>query len=481
MAKEIILPHNFTLRPYQKPLWNYLEGGGKRAIAAWHRRAGKDEVCMHWTAVAAHQRVGTYWTLLPEAAQARKAIWDAIDPHSGLRRIDAAFPKAIRESTHEGEMKIKFKNGSLWQVVGSDNYHSLVGTPPCGLTFSEWARAVPESYGYLNPILTANDGWAVFISTPLGNNHFKRMLDDARTNPKWFAEVLPVQASGGAISAEALEDSRREYIALYGETAGQALFAQEYECSFASVIPGAYYTAELIAAEREGRVGQVDIANDMAVHTAWDLGVDDATAIWCFQIQPGRLHLVDYYENSQHGASHYCEWLNERGYHGVDFVPHDARVRDWGTGRTRLDVLRSFGRKPRLVPNHTLIDGINAARITLASAHFDAARCQRGIECLRSYCAEWDEHLRTFRKTPKHDWASHGADAYRYLAMSWREPIASEEELSPLERLREAIKRPRTWNDIWKSRANELVEQGIELEEDAELFNLNKPTSLEME
>jgi hypothetical protein len=127
------------------------------------------------------------------------------------------------------------------------------------LTFSEWARAVPESYGYLNPILTANNGWSIFISTPLGNNHFKRMLDDARTNPKWFAEVLPVQASR-AISAEALEESRREYMALYGETAGQALFAQEYECSFSSVIPGAYYTAELITAEREGRVGQVDIA-----------------------------------------------------------------------------------------------------------------------------------------------------------------------------------------------------------------------------
>jgi phage terminase large subunit len=294
MAKEIILPNNFTLRPYQRPLWNYLESDGKRAIAAWFRRAGKDEVCLNWTAVAAMQRVGTYWTLLPEAAQARKAIWDAVDPHTGLRRIDSAFPKALRESTHEGEMKIKFKNGSLWQVVGSDNYHSLVGTPPCGLTFSEWARAVPESYGYLNPILTANNGWAIFISTPLGNNHFKRMLDDARTNPKWFAEVLPVQASGGAISSEALKESRREYIALYGEAAGQGLFAQEFECSFASVIPGAYYTAELITAEREGRVGIVDVAKDMPVHTAWDLGIDDATALWCFQVQPGRLHLVDY-------------------------------------------------------------------------------------------------------------------------------------------------------------------------------------------
>ena len=456
---EIILPHNFTLRPYQRPLWNYLEGGGKRAIAAWFRRAGKDEVCLNWTAVAAMQRVGTYWTLLPEAAQARKAIWDAVDPHTGLRRIDSAFPKAIRESTHEGEMKIKFKNGSLWQVVGSDNYHSLVGTPPCGLTFSEWARAVPESYGYLNPILTANNGWAIFISTPLGNNHFKRMLDDARTNPKWFAEVLPVQASGGAISSEALEESRREYIALYGETAGQGLFAQEFECSFASVIPGAYYTAELIAAEREGRVGQVDIAKDMAMHTAWDLGIDDATALWCFQVQPGRLHIVDYYENSGHGAEHYCQWLNERGYHGTDFVPHDARVREWSTNRTRLETLRLLGRKPRLVPAHTVIDGINAARVTLISAHFDAARCQRGIECLRAYCAEWDEQLRTFRKTPKHDWASHGADAFRYLAMAWREPmVADEEKPNPIAELL----KPRTWDDVWQMHVEEQIDLGVD-------------------
>jgi hypothetical protein len=420
-------------------------------------------------ACAAMQRVGTYWYLLPEISMARKSIWDAVDSHSGLRRIDQAFPRAIREGTYENEMKLKLRNGSMIQFLGSDNYHSLVGTPPVGLVFSEWARAIPEAWGYLNPIVTENNGTAVFLSTPLGNNHFKRMLDDARANPKWFCEVLPVQASG-AIPAEALEESRREYISLYGEVAGQALFAQEYECSFASVIPGAYYTAELITAEREGRVGIVDVARDMPVHTAWDLGIDDATALWCFQVQPGRLHLVDYYENSQHAADHYCTWLNERGYHGTDFVPHDARVRDWSTGRTRLEVLRSLGRKPRLVPNHTVIDGINAARITLASAHFDAARCQRGIECLRSYCAEWDEHLRTFRKTPKHDWASHGSDAFRYLAMSWREPIAND-DAAP-DPIAEMV-RPKTYNEIWAMRTDELRERDVELEEFADDFNLS--------
>src|SRR4029453_13578118 len=124
-----------------------------------------------------------------------------------------------------------------------------------------------------------------------------------------------------------------------------------------------------------------------------------------------------------------------------------------------------LGRKPRLVPNHTLIDGINAARITLASGHFDAARCQRGIECLRSYCAEWDEALRTFRKTPKHDWASHGADAFRYLSMAWREPIPSEHEPTPLERLVEDIKRSRTYNDLWQQHISEQIERGLEPDE----------------
>jgi phage terminase large subunit len=212
----------------------------------------------------------------------------------------------------------------------------------------------------------------------------------------------------------------------------------------------------------------------MPVHTAWDLGIDDATALWCFQMQPGQLHLVDYYENSQHPAAHYCEWLNERGYHGVDWVPHDARIRDWSTGRTRVESMRMLGRKPRLVPDHTVIDGINAARITLASAHFDAARCARGIECLRSYCAEWDEQLRTFRKNPKHDWSSHGADAFRYVAMSWREPVSSDEEQDPLARLREEAKRPRTYNDMWQRFIEERIENGEEFEDESAYdFNLN--------
>jgi phage terminase large subunit len=234
-------------------------------------------------------------------------------------------------------------------------------------------------------------------------------------------------------------------------------------------------------AEREGRVCQVDVDRDLPVHSAWDLGVSDSTAIWCFQVNGPELQIVDYYEASGHGAEHYCEWLNEQKYRGVDWVPHDARVREWGSGRSRLETLRMLGRKPRIVAAHTLQDGINAARRTIPIVRFDAARCARGIDCLKSYQAEWSEELRTFKKTPLHDWASHGADAFRYLAMIWREPMVSEEEMTPLQRLREDMKRPRTWNDIWKARADELRERDdIELDEHADVFNLSATKTINM-
>ena len=384
----ITLPHNWQPRPYQSKLWNALESGKKRCIEVAHRRWGKDDVALQWAAVSAMQRPATIWHMLPQIAMARKAIWTAVNPHTGKRRIDEAFPKAIRESTNETEMFLRLKNGSTWQVIGSDNYDTLVGSPPAGICFSEWSRANPASWAYLAPILVENNGWALFITTPLGNNHAKAMYDMARKDPAWFAEISTV-ADTKAMSHEAVEVQRREYHALFGEAAGDALIEQEYYCSFSSVIPGSYYAKEMTICEREGRITDVDVDRDLPVHSAWDLGVSDSTAIWCFQVNGQELRIVDYYEASGHGAEHYCEWLNSQKYRGVDWVPHDAKVREWGSGRSRLETLRMLGRKPRVVPAHNLQDGINAARITIPLVRFDAARCGRGIDALKSYQAEW--------------------------------------------------------------------------------------------
>ncbi len=431
---KIRLPANgWVPRAYQRKLWDYLEGGGKRAIAICHRRWGKDDVALHWTAVAAMQRPGTYWHMLPEYEQGRRAIWTAINPHTGKRRIDEAFPVEIRRNTNEQEMFIRFVNGSTWQVIGADNYEALVGTPPCGIIFSEWSRANPSAWAYLAPILAENLGWAIFITTPIGRNHAYNMFNMAREDALWFAELQTVNDTL-AIPLAIVEGQRREYHSLYGDEAGDALIEQEYFCSFAAAILGAFWGKPMNAAEREGRIADVPIDPSLGpVHTAWDIGTDDPTAIWCFQAGPGVLNIVDYYESAGHGVDHYCAWLDERGYHGTDWVPHDAKMREWGApgARTRIESLFKLGRKPVIVPAHKLMDGINAGRKTIPFARFDKTRCAKGIECLREYRAEWDDASRTFRKTPNHNWASHGADAWRYLSVAWQYPRQHLEPTAP--------------------------------------------------
>jgi hypothetical protein len=141
----IRLPNNWQPRDYQLDAWGYLAHGGRHAELIWHRRSGKDEIALHWAAVAAFQRQANYWHMLPMANQARKAIWHAVNPHTGVRRIDEAFPRELREQTYEGEMLIRFKNGSTWQLLGSDNYNAAVGSAPAGIVFSEWALANPAA------------------------------------------------------------------------------------------------------------------------------------------------------------------------------------------------------------------------------------------------------------------------------------------------------------------------------------------------
>lgn len=420
----IRLPNQWQPRPYQRPLWDYLEKGGKRALGIWHRRAGKDDVLLHRTAIAAFERPASYWTMLPEYAQARKALWAAVNPHTGKRRIDEAFPHELRETTNEQEMFIRFVNGATWQLVGSDRYNSLVGAGIAGATFSEWALANPSAWAYIRPMLEENDGWAAFITTPRGRNHAYSMLEMARKNPRWFAEVLSIHNTG-ALSPAQIAESLEEYIALYGVDLGQAQFEQEYECSFNAAILGAFYAREMVSVRREGRIDAVGADPDRPVHRAWDIGVKDDTSIWWFQVVGTQVFILDCYSQSGAGVDHYAEVIeqrrNEHGWQdGIDFVPHDARVKEWGTGRTRVETMQGLGLKPQVVPLASKLDGINAARKTLARCVFHPRTEEEGIAALEQYRREWDDDKKTFKATEVHDWASHLADAFRYLSMAWR-------------------------------------------------------------
>jgi phage terminase large subunit len=416
---SVNLPSNWTPRPYQEPAWNSWLDGCNRQLLVWHRRAGKDDINLRMHSVAAFNRVGTYWHMLPLYEQARKAIWNAVNPFTGKRRIDEAFPREIIANRNESEMFIRFVNGSTWQVVGSDNYNSLVGTPPVGITLSEWALANPTAWAYLSPIIAENGGWASFITTPRGNNHVKSMLDRFKNHPKWFTQVLTV-ADTGAVSEEVIEEQRAEYESLFGKEMADLLVEQEFYCSFAGAMVGAYWGAEVNQAERQGRIGAVPIDPAFPVHTAWDLGAPANNPIWAFQVIGSVPHIVDFYRPDTDDLEDWCDVLNERGYHGNDYVPHDIYQQSWGAKRSRIQMMTDYGRKPAPVKRVSVADGISAGRETVKVARFDAVRCADGIDGLRSYRREWDDDLKRFRDNPVKDWAEHIGSAFRYLGLSWQ-------------------------------------------------------------
>ena len=234
------LPIGWDPRPYQNDLWEYLLTGGTRADVVAHRRWGKDEVALHWTAAAASVRPGSYWHLLPEASQGRKAIWDAVNPHTGRKRIDEAFPKEVRKLRWNDEMKLELANGSTWQVAGSDNYNSLVGSSPAGVVFSEWSLAKPEAWSFIRPILAENGGWALFLWTPRGRGHATRAFESRRLRPdEWFTLKSPATETD-VFSPEQLQRERAELIAELGsEEEGHARYASEYLVDFDAAAPGA--------------------------------------------------------------------------------------------------------------------------------------------------------------------------------------------------------------------------------------------------
>ncbi|MFI0489346.1 MAG: hypothetical protein ACH344_08715 [Yersinia sp. (in: enterobacteria)] len=373
--------------------------------------------------VAAWQRPATYWHMLPEAAQARKAIWQAINPHTGKRRIDEVFPHDLRAGTNETEMLIRFKSGSSWQVVGSDNFNSLVGSPPAGVVGSEWALANPLAWAYLRPILAENNGWAVFISTPRGRNNFHKMLTSAQADDTAFSQVLTVDDTH-VFTPEALDKEQREFINEYGEDNGRALFRQEYYCSFDAAILGSIYGAWIEKTERSGRIGEMVYDRGLPVYTAWDLGFDDSTSIWFYQIARNEIRLIDFYEANGQPISHYCDALKSKPYtYSTHYVPHDAAHKLLAAGgRSIVQQAYELGVQMSVVAATSQQNSIEACRKMLNIAWFDKEKCEQGIEALRHYQFEYDEDKQAFKSKPRHDWSSHAADAMEIIGRVWQNP-----------------------------------------------------------
>lgn len=406
---EIKLPHKFEPREYQLLILKAFDRGIKRIIQLWHRRSGKDKLDLNIVIREMVEIVGIYYYFFPTYAQGKKALWDGIGK-DGIKYLDH-FPKELLEGKpNDTEMKIRMKNGSLFQVIGTDDIDKVVGTNPRGVVFSEYSLQNPKAWDYIRPILAENDGWAIFNYTPRGKNHGYDLYEMAVKNIKWFVSKLTVNDTN-VLSEEDIQEERDS-----GMT--EDMIQQEYYVSFTAAIQGSYYYKQYAEAEIKGRFTNVPYDPAIPVYTVWDLGVSDAMAIGFYQIVGLEVHKIDYYENSNVGLPHYVKILQDKGYvYGKHFAPHDIKAKELTTGKTRLETAKALGVTFEVVPQIGVQNGIDAGRSMFSRLWVDKEKCKDWLKLIPQYTKEYDEENKIFKDTPNHDWTSHGADEYRYAAI----------------------------------------------------------------
>jgi phage terminase large subunit len=371
---------------------------------------------LNWTAVAAHQQVASYWHMLPTAVQGRHVVWDAIDPSTGVRVIDQVWPKELRARVNNTDMSIHLKNGSIWQVVGSDNYDRLVGANVLGVVFSEYSISDPRAWDFIRPILAENGGWALFIYTPRGKNHGHDLYKMAVDNPDWFAERLDIEDTFRNDGSSVI--TQEMYQAEIDAGMDPQLALQEFYCSFDAGLFGAYYTDQL----KRCKVGDYPWNPAKPVHTFWDLGLRDATSIWFGQETEagGAINWIDYEEGNNVSLVEWCKLVRDKPYaYGVHAGPHDLERREYSNKKSYKSIALEHGIDFEVVPDIGLRPGIDSVKVFLPRCNFNLSTTSQGWDCLSNYRREYNDKLRVFMDRPLHDWASHGSDAFRMASIAW--------------------------------------------------------------
>lgn len=410
MAKDQeIVYHDIELDYEPRELMEAFHDRTERfAIIVAHRRFGKTvavindliKECLELD--RENVRVGY---IAPYLSQAKAVAWDYVLQYT------RDIPNI---KVNHSELRIDFDNGSRFRLFGGDNYNAIRGLYFDYVCIDEYADFPASAYpNVIRPATVDRKGKICIIGTPKGKNEFWEMWQHAKTDPTWFSAMFKASETN-ILDAEELADAK--------ETMGENRYLQEFECSFEAAIEGAYYGKEMKQATDDGRITSVPYDPNMSVITSWDLGISDSTAIWFCQFHgAGEVRVIDYYENSGVGLDHYAKVLVDKNYHYEEHIlPHDARVRELGTGKSRLETLDALGiRNVTIAPKLSVEDGIQAARSMLARCWFDEEKCARGIETLRQYRRDFDEKNKSWRARPLHDWTSHGADSWRYMAIGY--------------------------------------------------------------
>jgi hypothetical protein len=407
---KLTLPHLYEPRNYQRPLWEAFDSGFRRLIQIWHRRSGKDKTDLNLVAREMWEHVGNYYYAFPTYSQGRKAIWEGRGK-DGIAYLDH-FPKELVAGTHDSLMQVRYKNGSLFQIVGVEDPDTIVGTNPRGIVFSEYSLQNPKAWDLMRPILAENEGWAIFNYTPRGKNHGFKLYEMAKGNAKWWVSKLSVDETH-VLTPEDIQEER-----LAGMT--EDLIQQEFYCSFISAIQGSYYWEQVDAAERNGQFKDVPYDPKMLVHTVWDLGKNDFNCIGFYQGDGVSVRKIDYLAGSRKSLGEWIKEVKEKPYvFGKHFGPHDLEVSDYTLDgdQTRREYAKSLDFEFELVPNIPVVDGIDTGRRFFSKLYIDKTRCADFIDAIPQYTKVWDEDNKTFKNKPLHDWTSNYADEHRYAAL----------------------------------------------------------------
>lgn len=409
------------------------------SVIVAHRRCGKTVACINdliYKALTEGKEDGRYAYIAPYYSQAKTIAWDYL----------IRFSKPVMTKANQSELWVELINGARIRLFGADAGENLRGLYLDSVVLDEYADMKPSIWGsVVRPLLADRKGSATFIGTPKGHNSFWEIYNRATKDPSWYAKTLRASQTG-LLDDEELEDAKKMM--------SEDQYLQEFECDFESAILGAYYGKEMRSITDAGRITNIEYDPMFPVHTAWDLGYSDDTTIWFFQVVHGEIRLLDYHSSNGHNVQYYVDVIKDRKYtYGTHWLPHDARAKTLASGgksiieqlSEKIDI-KSF----KIVPSLSLQDGIQAVRLALTRSWFDF-KCDEGIECLKQYQREYDDDKKMFRDKPRHDWTSHGADAFRMLAIAWRE----EEKTLPVDNtirgLSVGINNDATLNDMWST------------------------------
>jgi hypothetical protein len=371
-------------------------------VVVAHRRMGKTVSAINHLikdAILNQKEAPRYAYIAPTYGQAKRVAWDYL----------VKYAEPLGGTSNISELRVDFW-GRRIQLYGSDNPEALRGQNFDGVILDEIGDQNPKIWtDIIRPALADRKGWCLFIGTPKGHNHFKELRDRAVSEDGWG--LLEFKASEtGVVDEVELKAAKNEM--------GEDKYRQEFECSFDAAVEGSYYGQILNELEEKNHMQEIPREELSRTFTAWDLGVGDSTSIWVAQLVGTEVRLIDYYENHGVGLDHYVKWIRDNDYEKAEHIlPHDVRVRELGTGKSRMEMLEEAGLEVKIAPRMGLDDGIQAVRRLLPRCWFNVPKVQTGLNCLRNYRRDYDEKRKIFYERPLHDWSSHGSDSFRYLAL----------------------------------------------------------------